>query len=129
MTSQEIVERVLLDNPKLHYATPEEAKIVTEFVYKIEPGAYSMAVPPEVIRYMRATVKDDYHTIETGGGQTSVILGALARHHTTIMGEDPKSHELITKYMDEIGLPRAGTRRRNRWRSFHRVHGPRTCLG
>src|SRR5262249_37171335 len=105
MTRLETLERLIADNPRLHYASPEYAQIVTDLVTPLGPGVYSMAVPPEVLRYFARTVKDDWQTIETGSGQTTVALAVLARHHTAVMGVNPETHSLICQYLDRIAVP------------------------
>jgi hypothetical protein len=105
MTGQERVERLIADNPRLHYASPEYAQIVTGLVTPLAPGVYSMAVPPEVLRYFARTVQESWRTIETGSGQTTVALAILALHHTAIMGVNPETHALIAQYLERLAVP------------------------
>lgn len=99
------IETVIQDNPKLHWASPEHACKVTKLLWDCKPGLRSLAVPPAVLRYFESIVKPDWATIETGSGQSTIALAALAKHHTAIMGENPETHELIRNYMQKIGIP------------------------
>jgi predicted O-methyltransferase YrrM len=106
MNGQEIIECLLRENPKLHYASVEIARVVTESGHKLEPGPFSMAVAPEVIRYLAKIVKPDHLTVETGAGQTTIALAGLARHHIAVAPIERETLELINGYMDRVGIPR-----------------------
>ena len=100
-----LVEQLLKDNPPLHILTEEHSKVLKDFGMDVKPGPISHAVPPEVISYLVRNVKDTARTIETGGGHTTVVLAALAQHHTCIT-IDTDCVKLTKEYMDRIGIPR-----------------------
>ena len=105
MTGADIVERLIADNPRLHYASADYARTVTGLIWQLDPGVYSMAVPPEVLRYFVRIVQPGWQTIETGSGQTTVALAALGQHHTSIMGVNPETHAMISEYLARVGVP------------------------
>lgn len=105
MMDQEIIERLLRENPKLHYLPAKLAKRASDHGYKMEPGPLSLAVSPEVIQYMARTVTSAHLTIETGVGQTTVALAALAKHHTAVTYPDLVSLGMIKDYMTQVGIP------------------------
>lgn len=99
MKPQGIIERLLRDNPKLHFIPEDWAREAA-----LEPGPVNFSVAPEVIRYIASVVKGEYLTLETGAGQTTVALAALAKHHTAIMYPQQESFELVLRYMSEVGI-------------------------
>src|SRR2546423_1920209 len=106
MQTQEITERLLADNPQLHFASEDVAREVVQYTgLDFKAGPTNFAVEPFVIRYLAKVVKNDHLTLETGGGHTTVLLAALSRHHTCVT-PDTKSIELITSYMDKVGISR-----------------------
>jgi predicted O-methyltransferase YrrM len=105
MPAQEIVERLIADEPQLHFASEDLAREVVQYTgLDFKAGPTNFAVPPFVIRYLAEIVKDDHLTIETGGGHTTVLLAALSRHHTCVT-PDTKSIESIKGYMEKVGIP------------------------
>src|SRR5205809_762843 len=103
VTPQDIVERLLRDNPQLHVLTDDQVATLRPFGMELKPGPASHAVPPEVIRYLAKSVKSSDRTIETGGGHTTIAFAALAHHHTCVT-IDKTSVELTRNYMKEIGI-------------------------
>jgi len=106
MNAQEIIERLLNENPPLHFLTEEDANLLATYGWKQQTGFISWAVAPEVIRYLANIVKSYHMTIETGCGQTTVALAALAKHHICVTCPDPENIQLTKDYMDKIGIPR-----------------------
>jgi hypothetical protein len=104
MTPQDIIERLLRDNPQLHILSEYHVSLLMGFGLQLKPGLISHAVPPELIRYLLKSVKSDDLTIETGGGHTTVAFAALAKHHTCVTN-DESNVELTKKYMHQIGIP------------------------
>jgi len=102
--TQNIIDQLLADNPKLHTLSAEHAELLGTYGVRVEPGAANHAVPPEVLRYFAKVVKPDHLTVETGGGYTTVALTSLARHHTCVT-IDRECVELTREYMSRVGLP------------------------
>lgn len=104
-----IIERLIRDNPKLHFYSEEqvqkEKEQAAKFGYHIKPGETSWAVHPDILRSMEEWVNRDSFTIETGCGQTTVAFSALARQHICIT-LDKRSCRAVEAYMDRAGLPR-----------------------
>jgi predicted O-methyltransferase YrrM len=100
--AREIVDRLLRDNPRLHYVSDEAARLFREI--RLKPGPISLAVPPAVIRFLADHVAPTHLTLETGAGQSTVAFAALARHHVCI-APDNDEFERIRDYMATIGLP------------------------
>ena len=106
MNEQTIIERVIADNPQLHWASDAVADHLSKLYGRaFKAGPISHAVPPVILRYLAGIVRSDHLTIETGSGQTTVALAALARHHVCI-SPDTESVELIKQYMDRVGISR-----------------------
>jgi predicted O-methyltransferase YrrM len=102
---RELVERLLRDQPKLHFLSEDSARWLRERGTTLDPGPISWAVPPQVLEYFADTVKPEHQTVETGGGHSTVALAALAAHHTCITVDD-YSVEATQRYMELIGIPR-----------------------
>ena len=99
------VEKLLKDRPKLHYLSQDMASQIEAYTgVKLPPGDKNWGIPDNVIQYICGSVKSDHRTIETGSGFTTVLLTALAAHHTCIT-IDRTSAEKIIDYMKIIGLP------------------------
>jgi predicted O-methyltransferase YrrM len=105
MSGSAIIERLIRDEPKLHYVSEElSQQIKTHTGLTFKPGPASWAVPKEVIRYFAKVVKSDHRTLETGGGHSTVALASLAAHHTCIT-PDVISTDLVKAYLKEVGIP------------------------
>ncbi len=97
-----IIERLVQDDPLLHYISETDAK---EYSFmRLRVGPISWAVDADVIRYLAEIVKPHHRTLETGSGHTTVAFASLAASHTCI---DPNSTgcEMIRRYMQSIGAP------------------------
>lgn len=98
-----LVARLLTDNPNLHVMTEEHAALVASRGVHLQAGPTSHAVPPQVLRFIADNVKEGHRTIETGCGHTTVLLAALAHHHTCVT-IDETSIRLIREYMRRVGV-------------------------
>ena len=103
------IEQLIRDNPKFHHYSEEqvlkEKAHAAKFGYDIKPGVTSWAVHPEILRRMQQWVSPASHTIETGCGQTTVALTALASRHVCVT-LDTRSCRAVEAYMDGKGLSR-----------------------
>jgi Methyltransferase domain len=99
--AHQLIERLISDNPQLHFVSEETARQYSPF--GIKPGATSWAATSTVLRYLAEHVKDDHLTLETGAGHTTVAFAALAKKHICI-APDPKGIELIRSYLDRLGV-------------------------
>ncbi|MBV8715832.1 MAG: class I SAM-dependent methyltransferase [Chloroflexi bacterium] len=102
----ELVERLIRELPKLHAVSQDDARWLTELGFPVEAGPVSWAVPPQVLRYFAEAVKPTDLTVETGAGQSTVALAALAKHHTCIT-IDRYCVDATLLYMEQIGIPRS----------------------
>jgi predicted O-methyltransferase YrrM len=112
MNSKTIVGKLIEENPRLHYVSENTVKKVSDYnVYnethkknRLQPGAVNWAVNSGVLRYLEEIVQDNYRTLETGSGHTTVAFAALAAHHISI---NPNSIEcdLIKGYMQKYNIP------------------------
>jgi hypothetical protein len=103
MTGREVVDRLIAENPSLHFIAEKYRKEVEP--YGLKPGLTNFAVRPEVLGHIRDNVPASHLTLETGAGQTTVAFAALARHHFCI-APDTEGIELILQYLDKVGVPR-----------------------
>ena len=104
MTPQQIVEKLISDNPSLHILSEEHADLLNSLGVAVKPGAANHAVPADVLRYIASLIKPDHVTIETGGGHSTVVFAALARHHTCVT-PDSSNVELTREYLSRVGIP------------------------
>ena len=105
MDRKALIERLLQDNPTLHYINENEVEDFAKsgINYQFEAGQVSWAVAPEVIHYLSDVVKPSDRTIETGGGHTTIAFAALGHHHTCVT-LDERNVELTKKYLEKSGI-------------------------
>jgi predicted O-methyltransferase YrrM len=104
MTKEEVLSRLQRDQPLFHYADEEGARLSAELGYAIEPGDFSMAVTPSVLRWIADRLTEEMVTIETGAGYTTVLFAAVARHHYCCTFSEREVDRLRT-YLEQIGVP------------------------
>jgi predicted O-methyltransferase YrrM len=109
MNSKVIFERLLEENPRLHYIDENIAQEQSDYkVYrknlKIQAGSVNWSVNPKVISYLQEIVQNNHRTLETGSGHTTVAFATLASHHISI---NPNKTEcgLIQDYMQKLDIP------------------------
>jgi hypothetical protein len=107
MGERAIIDRLIRENPLLHFITPETARYLREGGLQLVTGPVSWAVKPDVIRYLAEVVNGDHLTLETGVGHTTIALAGLAKHHVCITFPDPQSIGRTQSYLDRVGIPRA----------------------
>jgi len=109
MTREQLINRLLADNPSLYVFSDDDLKrcdaALREVGIEMKPGLLNMAPPvPHVFRYFLEKVQKDHYTLETGAGQTTIALAALAKHHTCVT-KDERPVPLIKEYMAKAGIP------------------------
>jgi Methyltransferase domain len=79
------IEILISENPRFH------------------SGNVSWSVHPEVLRFIRSCLKPSMRTLETGGGQSTVVFAIIGTHHTCIT---PIRHEAeqIHSYCRDHGI-------------------------
>ncbi len=106
----DVIEQLLKENPKFHYVSQDMEKEGREACAKhgiqFQAGLISVAVHPEVIRYLQGCVNLDCLTLETGCGHTTVALAALAKHHICI-SPDEVGRRLVVEFMEKVGIPKS----------------------
>jgi hypothetical protein len=109
LSGREVVDRLIRDNPPLHYISELDVQICGPAAeaagHSLKVGPVSWAVPAAVLMYFRSVVKPGDYTIETGCGHSTVALAALGKHHICICPL-PHEHRLVQEYMDQVGVPR-----------------------
>jgi hypothetical protein len=76
-----------------------------EFLRHTKAGPVSWKTGDTIVRYILQEVRDDYLTLETGAGCTTIAFATTAGHHICI---SPDAHgvTLIREYIEQAGIPR-----------------------
>lgn len=109
MNSKAVIERLLEENPKLHYISENTARETSDYqVYKkdinLQAGSVNWSINPKVISYLQRIVQNNHRTLETGSGHTTVAFAALAAHHISINPNEIEC-ESIQDYMQKLDIP------------------------
>lgn len=87
------------DRPRLHACSEEDAQQLG-----MDAGPIDWGIFPEVIRYMAQVIAPHHHTIETGGGHSTIALAALGAHHICI-NPDEYGVARIQEFMRTLDIP------------------------
>jgi hypothetical protein len=86
----DIVARLLQDRPVFH-----------------QGGMTRWDALPGTLTAIRQRVRRGDRTLETGCGASTVVFAAAGGHHTAI-SPDPREHERVREYCEQIGLDHGG---------------------
>jgi hypothetical protein len=82
----DVVQHLLTDRPAFHMG-----------------GEAHWDALPGTLRWIRESVTDGSHTVETGVGASTVVFASCGAHHTAI-SPDPTEHQLVREYCERIGV-------------------------
>ena len=103
MHNFEILAHLARDKPLFHYADEHGVQRAALAGATLPLGDFSMAVSPGVLRWIADHLTDDMVTIETGAGNTTVLIAALAKHHYCCTRSQLEVDK-IRAYLERIGV-------------------------
>ncbi len=88
MTADNVLELLLREQPKFHGATA---------------GTVNWALGTDVLQWLDANIQQDWATLETGCGYSTIVFGARAKSHTAVAPRSAE-HDLIKAWLESHGI-------------------------